>query len=33
MWFKAGTLSHHFYLGHDVLIEFLVDPPSPPGRD
>ncbi len=24
MWFKAGTLSHHFYLGHDVLIEYLL---------
>lgn len=23
MWFKAGTLSHHFYLGHDVLTEYL----------
>lgn len=24
MWFKAGTLSHHFYLGHDVLLEYLI---------
>ncbi|MBA4293020.1 hypothetical protein C0431_08615 [bacterium] len=23
MWFKAGTMSHHFYLGHDVLLEYL----------
>lgn len=23
MWFKAGEFSGHFYLGHDVLLEFL----------
>ncbi|MBS1721854.1 MAG: hypothetical protein JSS66_02485 [Armatimonadetes bacterium] len=23
LWFKPGTTSHHFYLGHDVLIEAL----------
>lgn len=23
MWFKSGTVSHHFYLGHDVLLEYL----------
>lgn len=23
MWYKAGTVSHHFYLGHDVLLEYL----------
>ncbi len=23
MWFKGGTVSQHFYLGHDVLLEFL----------
>ncbi|MDI9641350.1 hypothetical protein QPK87_06735 [Kamptonema cortianum] len=23
MWFKPGTYSHHFYLGHDVLLEYL----------
>ncbi|MFM9872895.1 MAG: hypothetical protein ACKVQS_05450 [Fimbriimonadaceae bacterium] len=29
MWFKAGSLSHHFYLGHDVLLEFLDKTQSP----
>lgn len=23
MWFKAGEFSGHFYLGHDVLLEYL----------
>ena len=23
MWFKPGKRSHHFYLGHDVLLEHL----------
>lgn len=23
MWFKAGEYSGHFYLGHDVLLEYL----------
>jgi len=23
MWYKAGTVSHHFYLGHDILLEYL----------
>lgn len=22
MWLRSGTRSHHFYLGHDVLVEF-----------
>lgn len=26
MWFKPGKRSHHFYLGHDVLLEFLAGP-------
>lgn len=23
MWFKPGEMSQHFYLGHDVLLEYL----------
>ncbi len=23
MWFKPGEYSHHFYIGHDVLLEYL----------
>lgn len=23
MWLKPGNLSHHFYVGHDVLLEYL----------